>query len=174
MEKENIKTAMEAVAYNLQSASGKSQSDLAGQPVSDADYIQLSRLVLEHGNRTDIGRADTTYELYVDDGELLLPGTPLHGHKEIREWGQQLVANTPWRTIRHSASNMRFVYDGPNRAKGTTMLTVFMIAGDGPATTIPWSVGEDHDEFVRTENGWKFKSRQWVELFSRGDAVAIS
>jgi hypothetical protein len=28
-------------------------------------------------------------------------------------------------------------------------------------------VGEDHDRFVRTEHGWRFKSRQWKPLFAR-------
>jgi hypothetical protein len=29
---------------------------------------------------------------------------------------------------------MRFIYDGENAAIGTTVLTVFMVAGSGPAT----------------------------------------
>jgi hypothetical protein len=158
----------------LQEATSNSDNALSGQLVNESDYIELSRLVLEHGYRTDTGKADTIHELYIEEGELLLPGTPLHGRKEIFEWGRQLVANTPWRTIRHSASNMHFVYDAPNMARGTTLLTVFMVAGQGSATTLPWSVGEDHDVFVRTENGWRLQSRHWVELFSRGDVVNIS
>jgi hypothetical protein len=66
---------------------------------------------------------------------------------------------------------MRFVTDGPDAAIGTTVLTVFMVAGSGPATTTPWSVGEDHDRLVRTPQGWRIASRRWVELFSRGDNV---
>jgi len=159
---------------DMQGDLGGSKIDLSEQLVNETDYIQLTRLVMEHGWRTDNGIADTIHELYVDDGELLLPGTPLRGRQAIREWGKQIAQSPPWRSIRHSSSNMRFVYDGPNAAKGTTMLTVFMVAGDGPATTLPWSVGEDHDRFVRTEKGWKLVSRRWVELFSRGDVVSVS
>ena len=43
------------------------------QLVSETDYVQLSRLVIEHAWRADNGRADTIHELYVDDGELTLP-----------------------------------------------------------------------------------------------------
>ena len=63
--------------------------------------------------------------------------------------------------------------DGANAAQGTTILTVFMVAGPGPATTLPFSVGEDHDRFVRTAHGWKLVSRRWIELFSRGDVLKL-
>ena len=69
--------------------------------------------------------------------------------------------------------NMRFVADGANAAEGTTVLTVFLVAGPGAATTLQWMVGEDHDRFVRTEHGWRLVSRRWVELFTRGDVVDL-
>lgn len=143
------------------------------QIVSGDDHIQLSRLVTEHSWRIDNGRADTLHELYVEDGELALPGVTLRGRQAIQEWGRQLAAVSPWRSIRHVCGNMRFQADGPNAAEGTTILTVFMVAGTEPATTLPWSVGEDHDRFVRTEHGWKLASRRWVELFARGDVVSL-
>src|SRR6266478_7752047 len=137
--------------------------------VTESDYVQLSRLVLEHAWRADNGRADTIHELYVDDGVLDLPPTPLRGRQAIQEWGRQLVETPPWRIIRHVCGNMRFVATGENTAEGTTVLTVFMVSGPAPATTLPFSVGEDHDRFVRTEHGWRLVSRRWVELFARGD-----
>ena len=145
----------------------------AQQLVSDADYVQLSRLVSEHAWRSDAGRADTLHELYVDDGELILGPTPLRGRQAIRDWGRKLVAAPPWRVIRHVCGSMRFVATGPDAAEGTTILTVFMVAGPGPATTLPWMIGEDHDRFVRTEHGWRIVSRRWVELFWRGDDVNL-
>jgi len=148
-------------------------SGAAEQLVSEADYVQLSRLVIEHGWRTDNGRADTVHELYVDDGELSVPPKPLRGRQAIHEWGRQLVAAPPWRTIRHVCGNMRFVADGPNAAEGTTLLTVFMVTGTEAMKTVPWSVGEDHDRFLRTEHGWRIVSRHWVELFARGDGADL-
>jgi len=141
--------------------------------VSETDHVQLSRLVNEHAWRADQGRADTIHELYVDDGELTLGSTPLRGSEAILEWGRQLVANPPWRSIRHVCGNMRFVSDGPDAAEGTTILTVFMVAGSELPTTQPFSVGEDHDRFIRTEQGWRFVSRRWVELFARGDILKL-
>ena len=141
--------------------------------VNEADHVQLSRLVTEHAWRADNGQAHTIHELYIDNGELSLGSSPLRGREAIREWGRQLVANPPWRVIRHVCGNMRFVSDGPDAAEGTTILTVFMVAGSEAASTQPFSVGEDHDRFVRTEDGWRFVSRRWVELFARGDVLNL-
>lgn len=141
--------------------------------VSEADHVELSRLVTEHAWRVDNGRADTVHELYADDGELTLPPGPIRGRDALRAWGRQIVDHTPWQTIRHICGNMRFVYDGDDAAIGTTVLTVFMAAGGQPATTVPFDVGEDHDRFVRTEQGWRFASRRWVELFARGDTLDL-
>jgi hypothetical protein len=137
--------------------------------VRQSDYLELSRLVMEHAWRVDHGRADTVHELYVDDGELVVPPTPVRGRAALREWGRKLVESAPWRTIRHACTNMRFTADGPDNAEGTSLLMVYMVAGAGPATTTPWKVGEDHDRFVRTAGGWRLVSRRWDELFTRGD-----
>jgi hypothetical protein len=69
----------------------------------------------------------------------------------LLEWGRQLVAAPPWRSIRHVCGNMCFVADEANAAEGTSVLTVYMVVGNDAATTVPFSVGEDHDRFVRTE-----------------------
>ena len=141
--------------------------------VSAPDYIELSRLVLEHGWRTDNGVADTIHELYVEDGVLELGPVVLRGKEAIRDWGRRIVATPPWRLIRHVCGNMHFVSDGPDAAHGTTVLTVYMVAGSDSATTLPFNVGEDHDRFVRTGDGWRLVSRRWVELFARGDALTL-
>jgi hypothetical protein len=42
---------------------------------------------------------------------------------------------------------------------------VFIREGDGRGPAIPSVVGEDADEFVRTEGGWRFVSRTFEVLF---------
>jgi SnoaL-like domain len=142
----------------------------AEELVGDAHYVQLCRLVVEHAWRTDNGRSDTLHELWAEDGELDLGATILRGRQAIAEWGRQLVENPPWRTIHHVCG--RFVADGPDAAVGSTILIVFMDV-DGTRSSVPFNVGEDHDRFVRTEQGWRFRSRRWVELYKRGDAIDI-
>jgi hypothetical protein len=140
--------------------------------VSNADYVQLSRLVIEHAWRTDHAQSHTLHELWVDEGELDLGSTVLRGRDAIRAWGRELDEHPPWKTIRHVCGNMRFVNRGPDAAEGTTVLIVFMDA-DGTEPAVPFNVGEDHDRFVRTERGWRLLSRRWIELFARGDALEL-
>jgi MmyB-like transcription regulator ligand binding domain len=36
-----------------------------------------------------------------------------------------------------------------------------------PGTSVPWTVGEGHDRFLRTEQGWRLVARSWTSLFER-------
>ncbi|MCM1965299.1 MULTISPECIES: nuclear transport factor 2 family protein [unclassified Streptomyces] len=139
--------------------------------VSDRDHAQLSRLVTESAWRVDLGEAKTLHELFTADGELVV-GQPFKGRDEIRLWGENLDMTNPYPGIRHLVSNMRFVAtgtdaEGRDTAEGTTVLTVFLQDANGRTTSTPWVVGEDHDCFVRTDVGWRFTSRSWVQLFGR-------
>ena len=142
------------------------------QFVSATDQVELSQLITEHLYRIDNGLAGTLYELYAEDGVLDIGTGTLRGHEAIREWGRELAENPPWRIIRHVAGDMRFVADGPDVARGIIRLVVFMDP-DGTAPSVPWNVGEDHDRFVRTADGWRIASHRWVGLFDRGDTVDI-
>jgi hypothetical protein len=172
-DKDNVGTAAIESALISQTILNNLQNGTSEKFVSEDDYLKLSRLVIEHTFRADNGLSNTLDELYADNGELILPGAELHGRKAIREWGQRIIENAQWRVIRHVCGNMRFVSTGPDTAEGVVVLTVFMVAGQDTATTLPLTVGEDHDRYIRTEEGWKFVSRKWVELFSRGDVLNV-
>jgi hypothetical protein len=133
------------------------------QLVSDADHVALSRLVEEISWRIDHGRADSVWELFVPDGVLATSGAPLVGHDAIRAWGKARAASAA--RTRHIVSGMRFTDAGDGRATGSTLLTVFIYEGDGHGPAIPSVVGEDTDEFVRTNAGWRFVSRTFEVLF---------
>jgi hypothetical protein len=45
--------------------------------------------------------------------------------------------------------------------------TAYLDERDAKASTLPFTVGEDNDRFVRTDQGWRFVSRQWDQLFDR-------
>jgi SnoaL-like domain len=141
--------------------------DKHSQMVGEADYAQLCRLVIEAAWRVDIGQPDTLNELFTADGELNLGESTLKGREAIRNWGRELAEAHPYGCIRHVCGNMRFVDTGDDTAEGVTILTVFMEEGDGLGSAVPWVVGEDHDRFVRTPEGWRIASRPWKALFVR-------
>ncbi len=138
-----------------------------GPPLVDAaDHLALERLVIEAAWRVDDGQSQALADLFVDTGELDLGETVLRGADAIRAWGRALDEARTYGCIRHVAGNMRFVSTGKDAAEGVTILTVFM--DDEHRTSSPWVVGEDHDRFVRTPDGWRFAHRRWVQLFARG------
>jgi SnoaL-like domain len=100
--------------------------------------VQLSRLVIEHGWRTDHGRADTVHELYVDDGELTLGTTaaPIRGGGAIFEWVDRWSKRRRGTAFATCAETCASLF-GPNAAEGTTLLTVFQVEKPGIATTLP-------------------------------------
>jgi hypothetical protein len=106
------------------------------------------------------------------DGVLDAGDTPLAGHDAIRNWGRARAASTV--QTRHICSGMRFADRGNGRAAGSTLLTVFMHDGEGRGPAVPAVVGEDTDEFVRTDVGWRFASRTFETLFRCGWADALS
>jgi SnoaL-like domain len=132
-------------------------------PVSAADYLELFRLVNEIAWRIDHGRADTVWQLFTPTGTLDSSGDPLVGQDEIRRWGEERSQSSA--KTRHICSGMKFDYDGPDKAVGSTLLTVFIGEAQTVSAAIPSVVGEDHDEFVRTAEGWRFASRRFEVLF---------
>ena len=137
------------------------------RPVGDADHVQLSRLVVEAAWRVDLGTADTLCELFVENGTLTLDDAVLNGWEQIREWGPSAVEAHTFDGIRYACGNMRFLDTGDDTVEGITVLTVYFDNEHEPGTSMPWTVGEDHDQFVRTENGWRLSARRWMSLFER-------
>jgi hypothetical protein len=97
---------------------------------------------------------------------------PTGGREQIRGWGRTIEDAKSYPGIRHLASNLRFVApgndaEGRDTAEGATVLTVFLNGTDGHTTITPWVVGDDHDRFVPTTDGWPFTHRSWAQLFAR-------
>lgn len=137
--------------------------------VSDADHVELSRLVVEFNWRLDSRQAGSLYELVADDVVFQI-GEPVVGRDALKAWGEQFDETNPLPGIRHLLSNARFVADGPDRATGTVLLAAYFVPADGAEgiiPTIPFAVGQDHDTYVRTPEGWRLASRRWEQLFTR-------
>src|SRR5712692_3813977 len=113
------------------------------RPVGDADYVQLSRLVIEAAWRVDLGHADTLHELFVPEGTLTMGKTVLQGSEQIRQWGRGAVDAHTFDGIRHVCGNMRFFATGDDTADGITVLTVYFDTEHKvPGTSVPWTVGK--------------------------------
>ena len=117
--------------------------------------------------------AKKLHELFVDDGTLNMGEAVYSGRDQIRQWGLDAIKAHTYDGIRHVCGNMRFFSDSADSAEGVTVLTVFFDnRQDTLGTSVPWVVGEDHDQFMRTDHGWRIAQRNWETLFARPSPTA--
>jgi hypothetical protein len=137
------------------------------QLVTDADHVQLSRLVTEISWLIDHGEAHRVCDLFIQDGSMNLGDITLSGREAIQAWGRELISGNAYPGIRHVSTNMRFLSSDVNKASGVSLVTAYINVDDGHGSTLPLVIGEDNDEFVRLEGRWQIVSRSWVPLFVR-------
>ena len=124
------------------------------------DYLAITRLVASYGHALDngFGRADNgdAYaELFTPDGVAF---QSLRGHEPLAAIARA-QPHTP-RYVRHFLTNV-VIAPSPEGAIGRQYLAVI----DGPENGKPGSLflgGRYEDIYVKTSNGWRFKSRTLI------------
>ena len=121
-------------------------------------------LVLDYAYYRDLLAADTVAELFTEDAQMLVLGDEFVGRDAIRA---RLEAGRTGPLYRHLMSTIRIFVDSADHARGVSYVTVHAAPpGDLPRPLgQPVGVGEYHDEFVRTADGWKIKRREFVPVF---------
>lgn len=128
-----------------------------GQIIDVETRLAIQALTAEHAYRLDHGQADTIYELYAPDGELLgLPPRDLIGSEALAAWGAERV-KLP-RTSRHVETNHRLVWD-EGTLKGTLCTTVYRSDSEDTTKTAPFMVGDYEDEYIQRDGEWRILRR---------------
>ena len=142
------------------------------------DEEALRHLSTAYAAAVDARDGDRFAELFLTDGELVVPDFPDDLRPVITRAGHDALRNVPQGLRRyartfHQVSNHQFAVDG-DRATGEVQCVahhVSAIDGDGPeepraGTDVVWFI-RYADEYRRTASGWKFERRslhlQWVE-----------
>lgn len=106
-------------------------------------------------------------ELFTEDAVLTVLGEVAKGREAIRE---RLVKAEPTQVIRHQMGTIRIFpkpEDNPRTAAGVSYVTVYVSSpGELPLKAEQRVVGEYHDEFVRTADGWKIGKRTFIPVFT--------
>ena len=131
-----------------------------------ADRLAIEQLVVEYAYLLDHGRANELAALFTSDGVLETLGERAHGRPAIAAFYAKRAADS--RTTRHITTNLRLVFEAPDRASGTRLILYFRGDGDGPPfPASPGSVGEYSETFRREADGrWRFASRTNTLLFA--------
>lgn len=133
-----------------------------------ADRIAIEKLVMEFSYLLDHGRADEVARLFTPEAVFENPrqGLRLVGRPSISDYYARRARDS--RTTRHVSTNLRIVFETPDRAAGTRLVTYYRGDGAGrPFAAEPASVGEYTEIFVRGDDGqWRFALRRNELIFS--------
>ncbi|ODP36279.1 nuclear transport factor 2 family protein [Sphingomonas turrisvirgatae] len=125
----------------------------------------IERLTIEYAYLLDHGEATRLADLFTPDGVLETDSARLIGRAAIASYYAKR-AKQPW-TTRHISTNLRVMFEAPDRASGTRLILYFRGEGTTPPFAAgPGSVGEYREIYVRGHDGrWRFASRVNQILF---------
>ena len=122
-------------------------------------------LVMDYAIHRDGGNHDAYAALFTEDATLSVLGETFAGRTAIHN-RVAMAKDAP--ATRHLMSTVRITPHGNDRATGISYATVYVApASDGVIDVEGFAaIGEYHDTFRRTDDGWKIASRR-LELAMR-------
>lgn len=135
------------------------------------DERACERLVIDYTHLVDFGNAPAIADLFTKDGVWRTDEFSMDGAHEIRA-GFTRRQGVTRRQSRHVCTNVAITLDG-DTATGVCYLVNYRhdsetgVAELPAPGDVPKYVGEYHDTFVRTADGWRFKDRYCVMTFVR-------
>ena len=125
-----------------------------------ADYLELQQLVARYSYAVDMhgGDGSAFAALFTPDGNL---GTQAKGTAQLAEFAAKTNADRSGPAFaRHFVTNV-VIKPAPEGATGRSYLVTLDISEEGKPATI-LSGGHYDDVYVRTPQGWRIKSRNYV------------
>jgi ketosteroid isomerase-like protein len=126
------------------------------------------RLVVAYCHYVDHGEASKVADLFTEDGVWEAPEVTVTGSQSIRDFFQMLEQDKT-RMSRHLCSNFQLNEISADEATGVVYVTLYRHQGEEGRSTSPLvgpaAVGEYRDQFVRTPDGWRIKSRVAIADF---------
>ena len=143
--------------------------DLEGQLMDQSQKLLIKdaceSVSLQFGRLQDERRHDELANLMTVDAIYMRLGEELKAG-EFVAW----VKTTPPNKTRHFVTSTAFSIVEETHAKGITYYTLYLYGGDESTPYPlegPFVVGEYHEEFALTENGWKIKRREARIIFRK-------
>jgi hypothetical protein len=125
-------------------------------------------MVVRLTHLSDHGEREKAVDMFSADGTWIRGGTPFKGREEMLKSFQR---GSQTQVIRHITSNILITVKDDGHAEGVTYYIAFH-TDPGTATPKlplelgpPFSLGEWHDKFVRTAEGWRISHREVRRFF---------
>lgn len=135
-----------------------------GEPARGEVRQACEDLVLDYAYYRDRLDAEPYAAIFAEDAVLSVLGVDYVGREAIY---QRLKEDENPLTTRHMMSTIRIFDEGDGRATGVSYVTVWAApAGEQPLFADKYlGLGEYHDEFRLTDEGWKISRRAFVPIF---------
>jgi ketosteroid isomerase-like protein len=129
------------------------------------------RLIVAYTHLIDFGEAARVAELFTEDGVWESAEATMRSRDEIAAGFARRQDNTGRRS-RHVCTNVAVDLISATEAAGVCYFTLYRADGVDPAAVAPLEgpaiVGEYHDRFVRTDDGWRIAHRRATAAFVKG------
>lgn len=149
-------------------ASGTAWAGMGDQDRSDVAVRKAcQQLILDYASFRDQRRGTEFANLFAVDGVLTVDGQTFVGRKALAA----RFADAPSQRSRHMMSNIRITVQDAKSASAVSYALIFVGAVPSAAQAAPVVVpnftvmGEYHDKFVFTEEGWRMAARRFIPAF---------
>ncbi len=153
----------------LCSCSPSASSDVSDAFVERAIIAACEALVADYAIARDRPDPEAYANTFALDGRLILPSVAFIGRDNIRNRLQRSAGQS---RSRHFMSNVRVQVVSDTEATGIAYAVIYeediptgQEASQPIPTAGPFAIGEYHDRFVLTDEGWKFSERRFVAAF---------
>lgn len=137
------------------------------RPVDATTRVEIEQLIAEMLYRLDHNQANTTWELYTEDGVSVGPLGDMD-REAMKAWGAKRAQQTDI-VGRHFIGGIRLVWDG-EEIDGAVQYLTFRDTNE--PQTQPASVGEFRERYRRVDGQWRFARREIVPVFGGKAAAA--
>lgn len=140
--------------------------------LTQAIELACSRLVNQFAVFNDAGQYVKLADLFSENGIYARPTDPDNFVKGRDAIVAAFQARPADKLTRHLMTNIVIDVTGPDSATGIAYITLYAGSTERPAekggfiANASQLIGEYHDEFVRTDQGWKFAKRQGRLVFT--------
>ena len=139
--------------------------------ITSPDELACAQLSIRANYLADIHDMEGFVSLFIDDAELLLRGRSIVGSAAIMDF---MRGRSRDRITRHVLAYPVVELLGTAQARSVSYFTLFEAsAADAAAAPYPLHeptvLGENHDEYRMTPNGWRLSRREVVPVFRRKD-----
>jgi hypothetical protein len=124
------------------------------------EQLACSAVATAFAYHVDRNETERVVQLFTEDGEFKRPGLAAKGHDQIRAWMKSRPATT---VTRHVGTPLMFTEFNLDTAKAISYFSMYhgeRLGDSIPALHGPVAIAEYHDEYRKTDAGWRIARRK--------------